>query len=189
MSIDKVKSEAAEQESQESCPTEAACCPCKGKFGRWMLAVLLVIVLGGGAIYWSMFTRVYRLDVVQTAMQEIRADKGLLGELGQPIEPFGWRPPNARIEETEKDIRWNIAGPKGQAKAHVSARLMQGKWEIIQLEIVLANGKKMSIADSGPSEADAPRFDAPKTETKKAEPNAPPPEINLPIPSDGAPGK
>jgi hypothetical protein len=190
MTMDKDKSETVGPEAQDACQLQSSCCR-RGKkcCCRWLLVLLLLILLGGGAIYWSLFTRVLHLDVVQTAMQEIRADKGLRSDLGQPIEVFGWRPPSARIESTEKDVRWNIAGPKGEAKAHVSARLMQGKWEIVQLEVTLPNGKRMSIAGSGDSDAEAPRYEAPKAGTKKTEPNMPAPEINLPIPSGGAPEK
>ena len=160
------------------------------QFIYFSAVLVLILLIGGGGIYWSLFHRVYGLDVYQTAMHDIQGDKGLRQQLGEPIQAVvGWRPPNARIEATEKDVLWDIAGPKGSAKAHVFARLMQGKWEVVQLEVVLANGKRMHIAGEGDAEAEAPPFMVPKAEPKKSEANAPAPEINLPIPPNDGPAK
>jgi hypothetical protein len=159
----------------------------------WFVPALLIvaILLGGGGIYWALFTRIYQLDLFQSAMQQIKADEAVQSALGQPIAQAGWPPPSARLEAGEQDIRWSIQGSQGDAKAHVGARLMQGKWEIVQLEVVLANGKRLSVAASGDSEANAPIFSEPTTESKKPETdkNAPPPEINLTLPPDDRPGK
>ena len=158
----------------------------------WLVPTLVVvlILLGCGAIYWAMFIRVYQLDVYQAAMRDIQADETLQSDLGQPITSANWPPPSPRIEAREQDIRWPIEGPKGSAKAHVSARLMQGKWEIIQLEVDLADGKRCSVASSSDSEANAPVFQAPEGEPQKpeTETDAPPPVINLAVPPGDAPG-
>jgi hypothetical protein len=160
----------------------------------WFVPTLLVllILLGGGGIYWALFTRVYHLDVVRAAMEKIESDEGLRRELGQPlrIDTTGWRPPNAQIEAADQDVRWDIAGPKGRAKAHVRARLMEGKWEIVQLEV---NGKRVSVAEGADSEAEAPTYTgagpAQNAETGKPDAaNAPPPVINLAAPPDDGPG-
>lgn len=157
---------------------------------RWFVPVLLLalIAFGAGAAYWALYARVYHLELYQTVMRQIAADEQLQQELGQPIEHTYWPPPSPRLEETEKDIRWPIAGPKGEAKAHVFASLRQGEWQVVQLEVVLANGKKVRVADAGDGEADAPKFEAPMGETQKTEASGPAPVINLPIPPNDGPG-
>jgi hypothetical protein len=159
----------------------------------WFVPMLLLVLvlLGGGALYWGMFIRIYQLDIFQSAMQQIEADQAVQGALGQPITKAGWPPPSARLEAGEQDIRWSIKGSKTDAKAHVAARFMQGKWEIVQLEVLLTDGKRLSVASSGDSEANAPVFSAPKAASEKTEPekNSPPPEINLALPPDDGPGK
>ena len=54
---------------------------------KWFVPAMLltIIVGGGGVLYWALFTRVYNLDVCQSAMRTIAADKGLQKALGQPI--------------------------------------------------------------------------------------------------------
>ena len=160
----------------------------------WFLPTLLlaIIVLGGSAIYWALFTRVYNLAACRAAMQVIGADKQVQEALGEPIQTVKWPSkktlPSARIEEQETDVLWQIEGPKGSAEVHVLARLMTGKWEIVALDVKLADGRKLQPQLAAGGEAEAPVF-APKTEEKKSESKAPPPEINLPVPPANEPGK
>jgi hypothetical protein len=155
---------------------------------RWFLPVLLLalIAIGAGAIYWSLFIRIYNLKECQSAMQAIAADKELQNLLGQPIKPV-YRPsrefvPSAQIEDRRIDIRWNIAGPKGGAKAHTLAELRMGEWQTIIREVTLPDGKKISLTETGGGDAEAPAFNAPKAATQKPESNAPAPEINMSTP-------
>ncbi len=154
--------------------------------------LLAVIVLGGGAIYWSFYIRVYRLEVCRSVMQTIQINKELQDSLGQPIQ-LVYRPsretvPNARVEASEIDVLWNIEGPKGRAKAHALSKLRQGKWETIVMEVVLPDGKKVLLAEAG-GENEAQPFMASKPDTKKPETNAAAPEINLAVPPANEPGK
>jgi hypothetical protein len=154
---------------------------------RWFLPTLLlaIVVLGGSGIYWSLFTRVFRLDVCQSGMQAIQASSEVQRALGQPITPVRWGfPPSARLEAGERDVRWDIEGPQGQAKAHVHARQLQGQWAIDLLEVTLGNGQRLSLAAGDDNAGEAPAFAAPKPEAKKPESKGAAPEINLPIPSD-----
>ena len=187
MTTDQNNLAASDDASRQSEQPQCAC-KCGGHKCRcFLLAVLAVAIVGGGAVYWALFLRIYRLEVCRSAMKAIRADKDLQEALGLPIHTVKWPSraitPSARVEDRETDIQWQIEGPKGRAKAHVTARLMQGKWEIILLEITLAGGKKLSVREAGGSENDALPFNAsPQTGVKKSESNAPPPEINLPLP-------
>jgi hypothetical protein len=170
---------------------EAAQGPSRGWWSqnwRWFLPTLLlaIVVLGGGGIYWSLFTRVFHLDVCQQGMQAIRANSEVTQALGQPIAPVRWGlPPSARLEAGEKDVRWDIEGPQAKAKAHVHARQLQGQWAIDLLEVTLANGQRLALAAGGDNAGEAPVFAAPKADAKKPESKGPAPEINLPIPPDG----
>jgi hypothetical protein len=160
----------------------------------WFVPTLLVVLvlLGGGGAYWALFTRVYQLDVYQSAMQKVASDGAVRRVLGSPVTTATWPPPSARVEAGETDVRWPIEGPDGRAKAHVLAKLMQGKWETIQLEVILADEKRLLITSDDESEADAPTFVAPpktKPQTQDAAPNMPAPEINLAPPTDDGPPK
>jgi hypothetical protein len=125
--------------------------------------------------------------VVQATMEKVAAHDGLRQELGEPIKPFGWRPPSARIEADEKDVRWEIAGPKGHAKAHVFARMMQGNWGIVIMEVELpGNKKKFSLADEGGA---PPYIEGGTPAAKQSEAKGPPPDIEMPIPTDDRAGK
>ena len=53
---------------------------------RILLLLLLIVVVGAAALYWNFFLRVYNLDVCQSAMRTIAADKGVQETLGQPIK-------------------------------------------------------------------------------------------------------
>jgi len=158
-----------------------------------LLLTMVVLCCGcpAGIFYW-VFNKVYDLEVFQIAMAKIEADDGLRQELGQPIEIVRWPPPAFSIEATngsgEADIRWEIEGPKGRAKAHVHARLTDNRWEVVILEVVLPNGKKVSIAAEGDGADDAPPFENPKPGATKPEETGPAPEINLPT-FDDAPQK
>ncbi len=159
----------------------------------WFIPTLLVavVLIGGGAAYWALYLRIFQLDVYQSAMTTIRSDKQLRQELGEPIKMVKWPPPSARIEEGEKEVRWNVEGPKGHASAHVLAKLMNGIWEITKLDV---NGEPVSLAE-GADANKAPPYEAPKSVSSKPEsntpapPNEPAPQINLPIPPGAGPEK
>jgi hypothetical protein len=195
MSMNHPNSDALEKDSQEPSQQERKCGCCSRKWRCIVLVLLAMILLGGGAIYWSLYLRVYRLDVCQSVMKSIQTNKELLDSLGQPIELVYWPSretvPAARIEESEIDVLWNIEGPKGRAKAHARAERRQGQWQTIVMDVVLPGGKKVLLAAAGDDGNEAPPadFTSPKPETKKPEANSPPPEINLPVPPGGEPGK
>jgi hypothetical protein len=167
---------------------------------RWFVPALLltVVVVGGGALYWTFFLRVYNLDVCQSAMRTIAADKGLQEALGRPIGNVNWPSrdtlPNARIEESEIDVMWNIEGPKGQAKAHLLAKRRQGKWQTVALEVTPNGGKKVSLQEVGNADDEAPLSpfgganpEPPKAGGKKPETKAADINIDLPVPPPDAP--
>ncbi len=139
------------------------CCGCPVGFGFWF------------------YSRVYEVPPLQQAMQQIQSNEELAQDLGQPIKPVYFPPPTFQGSEREIEVRWFIRGPKGQATAHIKARPGGGGFETVMLEVTLADGKKVSIAEHGGNEA--PTFEAPKPGEKKTEENAPPPEINMQPPA------
>jgi hypothetical protein len=165
----------------------------RGWFRRnwlWFVPMLLlaVIVVGGAATYWAMILRIYHLEVCQSAMQTIRADKGMQAALGQPIQPVYW-PSKETVPSQGEDITsWSIEGPKDRVRVHAKVRQAMGKWEIVTLDVEL-KGKKVSLSVAGDNEAPPADFSTPKAGTNKPEANAPPPEINLPTPPADEPGK
>jgi hypothetical protein len=190
MNFDKIDLEALQRDLEEFAREQRE----RGWFRRnwqWFVptALLTVVVVGGAAIYWAMFLRVYGLEMCQSAMRTIEADKGLQAALGQPIRTVKWpsrsAAPSARIEETEADVLWSIEGPNGRARAHVKARRMLGKWETVTLDVVLPNGKKVLLNEAGGNEAPPADFSSPKAGSNKPEANAPPPDINLAPPDEG----
>ena len=148
------------------------CCGCPAGIGLWFL------------------NQAFKLEVYQTAMQKIKTDETLRQELGEPIETLHWPPPAFRVEQHdhrgEADMRWEIAGPKGHARAHLTARLADEDWDIVVLEVELANHKKVSLSVEG---NEAPIYQPPKPDDQKPDDNAPPPEINLPMPDVQAPAE
>lgn len=171
-------------------------CACRSRKRCWILTILLLVILAGGAgAYWALFARIYALDVYKSAMQKIVADKHVQEALGQPVETIRWSLPSARIESGEIEIRWNVKGPKAAGKAHVHAKLMMDKWQTPILEVLLPGGKKIAVQDAGDGEAEAPvfqggapKFDGSKSEAKKPDNNAPPPDLNMQVPTMDGPG-
>jgi hypothetical protein len=145
------------------------CCGCPLGIGLWF------------------YSRVFDLDVFQDAMKKIEVNADLTSELGEPIKPAYWPPPVFQPLDRELDVRWDVQGPKGRANAHIKARLMEGRWEPVVVEVTLANGKKVPIAVEGGNEAQP--FEAPKADGKKPDESAPPPDINLPVPPGDMPEK
>jgi hypothetical protein len=142
------------------------CCGCLGGIGAWLF-------------------HSFPLEVFQMATEKINADEGLQQELGKPIVPVMSRATSYRKEPREAEIRWEIQGPKGRAKAHVTARKDGDKWEMVVLEVTLADGKKLPIAQEGGNIAKP--FESKPAETKP-ENDSPAPEINLPTPDADMPG-
>jgi hypothetical protein len=167
---------------------------------KWVvpLDLLITVVVAAGVLYWLFFARIYNLDVCQKAMLAIGSTPAVLEVLGEPIQPVK-RPsqetiPNARIEEGEIDVTWYIAGPKGQAKAHVLSRKRQGEWETLDLKVILPGDKKIPIQTSGDKANEAKPW-VPGTDAAPPNPNANRPttkdsdlNVNFPdLPPDGPP--
>lgn len=174
--------------------------PRRGWWSRnwlWFVPTLLLVMIllccgcPGGIFFWVV-NQVYKSEVFTTAMQKIQANDEVKHALGEPITTVRWPPPAFSVEQSggrgETDIRWEIKGPKGSAKAHAKARLAGERWEMVILEVVLPDGKKVSLASAG-GDDEAPAFEGGKSGSKESKPNAPPSPINLSMPPDDGPSK
>ena len=193
----------AEQDVQEGQAAKPSC-KCCHRFRRFLVWLLVIVIVGGGAAYWYCYLRVYNLQVCQDAMKTIKADKGMQETLGLPMKnayvPSQETMPSARVEENEVDAIWTIEGPKNHARAHVNARRRQGRWDIVTLEVTPAGGKKVSVHEPESDEGGAPAWPNPGTaqapatgpNAKKPEakgPETPGPDINMAIPPGDGPPK
>ena len=185
MNMDNLDQATLDPNLQQSAPPKQ-----RGWWSRnwlWFVPTLLLvlIVAGGGGVYWLLFVRVYNLKECRSAMQAIQADNNVQASLGQPIQPIYWpsqeAAPSAQTDQSRIDIRWSIEGPKGRAKAHTLVEQRQGQWQTVIVEVILTDGKKISIGSDAGGDV-APPFLGPKTEPQKPDDNGPPPEINLPMP-------
>jgi len=171
----------------------------RGWFSRnwlWFIPTLLIVLFifccGGPALIgFNIASKALRSGPYETAMQKIQADPTLKQELGEPIKDVSWIPAG-RLEfendRGEADLRFDIAGPKNQAKAHMQARCTNAKWELTVLEVTLSSGKTIQLLTNGGN--DAPPFKPTKPANAKPETKGPAPELNFSIPSDdNGPGK
>jgi hypothetical protein len=158
-----------------------------------LLLTLIILCCGcpvgiGYLVFSKALDEMYKLPVFQEGMKKIEADPQVKKEIGEPIVIVRWPPPSFRIDQTdgrgEADVRWEIDGSKGRAKAHLTARLTGDKWETIVLEVVLPSGKKVSLLTEGEGEGKAPLFEGTKPNATPTENNKPAPEINLQTPGD-----
>ncbi|MGW8257865.1 MAG: cytochrome c oxidase assembly factor Coa1 family protein [Thermoguttaceae bacterium] len=164
---------------------QGACCSCP--FGRkWFVAllvlVLLVAVVGGLVLkYGKRFSDPYKMG-----MARIAADKQVQASFGQPVSDVCWMP-GGEVGTEEANLYWDLAGPKGKGKANVKARLMNGKWEIVMVEVTLPEGEKIVLPDKGGAN-DAPLFDQPKksdSEKSQNKSSQPEPDLNISLPTAG----
>jgi hypothetical protein len=187
--------ESCEQEAQEACAVggdqpQACCCCCSGKRKMVLLVLLLIAVLlmvGFQIVKYHWGGKLRASEVYQTAMEKVREFPALKDALGEPIND-SWRTAG------ELESLWfEVSGPKGKAKVEARGRLIQGKWELVGLDVTIeSSGKRMEI----PLEGDAPLANygtpAPPTQTQAgaAKPDAAQapksdaagPQIELPAP-------
>ena len=158
MNFDKIDLEALQRDLEEFAREQQQ----RGWFRRnwrWFVPTVLlaVIVVGGAALYWALFLRVYGLEVCQSAMRTIEADKGMQAALGQPIQTVKWpsrsaapAPGSRRAKPTSSGAS---RGPRAVARAHVEGPADAGKMGDDQSGRWLPNGKKVLLNEAGDNEA------------------------------------
>ena len=137
-------------------------CPCR----KWVYGGLVLLILVAGGVAWIAYQQMggslRNTAPYRVAVQKIQSDPTLRDALGQPISD-AWR-----TAGEPEDMYFDIQGPKGNAKVHAKARLAQGKWDLIQLEVTLEPSGKRVLVPLGEGE-EAPPFQAsPPAEASKS---------------------
>lgn len=107
------------------------CCPLSGCLGCLGLALLL-IVLAVGSAFWV----VRGSEIDEMAMEIASQHPAVIEALGQPVER-GWGFSGNVQRSTSggsADIRFEIHGPDGRGRLHVTAERRDGKWVLDSLE-------------------------------------------------------
>jgi hypothetical protein len=160
---------------------QPTCCCCMSR--KPVLIVLLILVLAAGAarlVIQQIGGNLRSTEPYQMAMQRILHDPQVAEALGSPIAD-SWRTAG-RSEENEVDLRFEIRGPKGQAKVHAQGKRLQGAWELIILDVTVGESGK-TLKPMQAEEGGAPLFESPKAnEPAKPKEEEPAPQINLPVP-------
>jgi hypothetical protein len=148
--------------------------------------IMILICCGGPvAIFFGAIGVLRNAEPYVSTMQKIQSNPEAQEAFGQPIRDVSWIPVGQVSMENDTgsaELRWDLAGPKGKGKAYVKARMMNGKWEVVVIEVTLPNGKKLTIHDEGPGGAPPfnPQGSAPPDKSK--EEAAPQPDLNPNIP-------
>jgi hypothetical protein len=154
---------------------------------KWFVPTvfLCLILMCSGCLAGIGYMIVYGLknqEPYLVAMEKIQANQQAQEAFGQPIRDNSWIP--ALIPDGNNiDMRWDLVGPKGKGKAYVKSRMIGNKFEIVVIEVVLPDGKKLVLHDEGGGN-EAPKFQPPGAAEgdKKAE-TAPPPDLTPNIPA------
>ncbi len=156
---------------------------CKCGFFRKLLIFILVVIAGA-----SVFIKYKRGEPFNSAHQKVLADATVKETLGEPLSMTQLIPSGSSSD----NMYWGIKGPNGRATVELQARLVDGKWEFVHLDVVLADrSKRIPIAvesgnDAAPFGA-APATPAGTSAEKKEEKPAAPPQLNFDV--GGEPAK
>ena len=165
--------------------------------GKFMLALLIIFVLicsFPAALFYGI-VGLRSKEPYKLGLQKIQADPQSQQAFGQPIKDNSWLPAGEITEASGRgnaELRWDLVGPKGKGKAYVKARLMEGKWEIVIIEVNLPDGKKILLHEEGPDGSEAPAFSPGGTaEPEKPQETAPALDLNpsIPMPEETGPKK
>ena len=163
----------------------------RGWWSRNWLWFVPTVFLGSAILCCGCFTGIFfigvnkliGLEFCQMGLEKIEANEQVQEELGSPVTVVTWPPPtitaNINNDQGNGDLRGEIEGPKGRAKVHIQARLTNGKWGLVVLEVWLPSGEKLSLAGEIEGVEDAPPFDA-NPPGENAVPKGPPPKIDMP---------
>jgi hypothetical protein len=157
--------------------------------------ILFVLICCGGPVglFFGAVGIMRNSDAYTMGMKQIQANPQVKEALGEDIREVSWMPAG-KIEIVgdggNAELRWDLAGTKGNGKAYVKARRTNGKWEIVVIEVTPPDGKKIVMQGEGAGN-DAPKFQGdanpPAGGEAKPDDSAPPPEITpqIPMPGEG----
>ena len=132
--------------------------PKKGWWGRnwkWFVpsgCLIMVLLCGGG--FYGIFS--FGLKMIKgsepyvATMEAVRDSDLVIDAIGEPIEESGI--PQAQVVDSGNTGSFTgtipISGPKADAIIRVAAQKMTGKWEFLQLEVVVqGTGQQIQLLD------------------------------------------
>jgi hypothetical protein len=143
--------DAANQPVQPNQPSQPHA---RGWFSRnlwWLLpAVFLALVSPCcccGGIFWWVVGSLKSSEPYRMALERVRTDRDVIGQLGEPVAEAGWMPTGNFSYHTDNGVTsgranfdFSVSGPKGTARVHAEAVCRNGKWVFRILEVTPASG-------------------------------------------------
>jgi hypothetical protein len=117
----------------------------KGWFGRnwkWFiptgcLSIILVAVIGVGAVVYIAFSAIKSSDIYQQSLGKAKLNAAVVSALGEPIEA-GWQlSGNISVNghSGNADVKIPVSGPKKSGAIYATAVKKEGKWQFSVLEV------------------------------------------------------
>lgn len=114
---------------------------------KWLLAagcgaLLLLGLIGAGAIGTLVFGTMKRSDVYSEAVERARTHPEAVAVLGEPVEPGWWLSGSISVSGPggEASLAIPLSGPKGAGKLYVEADKVAGLWRFSTLELAPRDG-------------------------------------------------
>lgn len=142
-------------------------CSVKGCLLSGFLGLLVLILVGAAAAYLfyrSTVGEIKASEPFKIALELVQKDPQVAEELGGPIVVLFWPPPSrvANIDGDRGDAKLNfdVSGDKGTAHVEVDARMLEGKWGLSNLVVIVdKDGRRISVNTTESSPYDeAPLF-------------------------------
>jgi hypothetical protein len=164
------------------------------KWLKVLLGVVLVLVVLVVGAWFVFFGAKRSSEPYRMALEKIQQDPEVQDRLGDPIRD-GWFP-MGRItgEDGRETARFNfsVSGPNGAANVSTVARRIEGVWGLTTLDLMFADGRRLSIrTGSGGALQAAPKWTPPSdveetpeqpVEQPSIEPPTGTPDIDIQIP-------
>jgi hypothetical protein len=153
------------------------------------MLLLMVLMCSGCLVSVALFfvNGLRHMEPYMVTMDKIQTNQQVVEAFGEPITDCSWTP-TLTADGNGIDMRWDIKGPKGKGKAYVKSRVTNQKFDIVVIEIMPPDGKKIIIpVESGNS---APTY-TPQNDNKESTPEtkepAPSddPSLNISLPTEG----
>jgi hypothetical protein len=159
---------------------------------KWFVpTVLLCLMLMCGGCLAGIFaifvTGLRQIEPYKVTMQKIEDNKEAQEAFGQPIKDDSWFPV-LTPDGNNMDIRWDLAGPKGKGKAYVKSRSISGRLEVVVIEVILPDGRKLILHDEGGGDV-APPFNPQGGAGGEKKQESAMPDLNPTIPKPEEPEK
>ncbi len=111
---------------------------------KWVVPAGIVGCLAGlacfvGLILLFVFGMFRGSDAYQGAIAQVRADPGVVRELGEPIEPGWWVSGSIHVTGPSgtADFETPLRGPSGRGTLYVTAEKQAGRWHYKILEVAV----------------------------------------------------